>query len=114
VTFNREVTIVGDGSQQPEVVAGDKLYDYSSLLAIGSKYELGSSIKESRSNLSKKLFDLEESGPTALGPALVVAVGMASKGKASKVVICTDGCSSMYLSFFGSCFVDEICYSLLY
>lgn len=28
VTFNHEVTIIGDGTKDPQVIAGDKLNDY--------------------------------------------------------------------------------------
>ena len=35
VTFNNEVTIIGDGVQQPTFVAGDKLYDFDFLLQNG-------------------------------------------------------------------------------
>lgn len=37
VTFNNEVTILGDGSQIPITVAGDKLWDYDCLLSEGSR-----------------------------------------------------------------------------
>lgn len=43
----------------------------------------------SRAALAKTLFDLEESGPTALGPALAVSVAMASVKNGSKVIVCT-------------------------
>jgi hypothetical protein len=32
VTFNNEVTIIGDGTKNPQVIAGDKLYDYDWLI----------------------------------------------------------------------------------
>lgn len=39
--------------------------------------------------------DTTISGATALGPALLASVNLASKGKpGSKVIICTDGCAS--------------------
>jgi len=40
---------------------------------------------------------LEEGGRTALGPAIVVAIMMASKVPASKVVMCTDGLANIGL-----------------
>jgi len=40
---------------------------------------------------------LEEGGQTALGPALLVAIMMASKVRASKVVMCTDGLANVGL-----------------
>lgn len=38
---------------------------------------------------------LEECGPTALGPALLVATTMASKVRGSKVILCTDGLANV-------------------
>lgn len=37
VSFNNEVTIVGDGSSDPQKVGGDKLYDYDYLIENGTK-----------------------------------------------------------------------------
>jgi hypothetical protein len=42
-------------------------------------------ISESADALIKQLFELNESGPTALGPAVVVATAMASTSTGSKV-----------------------------
>jgi len=48
--------------------------------------------------------NLEETGPTALGPAIAAAVAMASEGApGSMVVICTDGLANIGLGSF-----DEI------
>lgn len=44
---------------------------------IGKAHAIQNSVKETRNALSAKLFALEETGPTALGPALVVAAGIA-------------------------------------
>jgi len=38
---------------------------------------------------------LEEGGPTALGPALLVATTMAAKVRGSKVILCTDGMANI-------------------
>jgi hypothetical protein len=44
---------------------------------------------------------IQESGPTALGPALLAAVGMASQGgNGSTVVLCTDGLANVGLGKF--------------
>ena len=42
-------------------------------------------------------FSLEEGGQTALGPALLLSVAMASQVKGSKVIICTDGMANVGL-----------------
>jgi len=51
------------------------------------------SVKESKENLLKKLWSIEESGSTALGPALLLGLSMASSGSGarSKMILCTDG-----------------------
>jgi hypothetical protein len=42
--------------------------------------------------------ELEETGPTALGPATLTSIAMASKGApGSTVVICTDGLANVGL-----------------
>lgn len=71
ITFNNEVTIFGDGMKNSSVVYGDKLSSYETLFEMGEKYEALKSVKETKKELSKKLFSLEENGSTALGPALV-------------------------------------------
>jgi hypothetical protein len=37
VTFNNEVVLLGDGSQQPVVITGDRLYNASSVVEIASQ-----------------------------------------------------------------------------
>lgn len=51
--------------------------------------------------LKAKLDAIEETGPTALGPAVLTAVSMATQGAAgSCVVICTDGLANVGLGAF--------------
>lgn len=45
--------------------------------------------------MSKKIFELTEGGATALGPAVLTAVGIASAKPGSKVVVCTDGLANI-------------------
>ena len=107
VTFNHEVTIIGDGSKNPQVIAGDKLYNYDYLMQNGETQGgqlLQKSIKDTSKILSEKVMGLEETGPTALGPALASAIALASSGApGSSVVLCTDGLSNVGLGAF-----DEI------
>jgi len=91
VTFNNEVCLIGDGLQAPVTLAGDKLWDYDQVLAAGKDFPLGATIKEGAETLRSKVFSLNENGATALGPALLSAVGMASAVPGSTVVVCTDG-----------------------
>ncbi|KAG9349942.1 hypothetical protein JZ751_026295, partial [Albula glossodonta] len=48
-------------------------------------------LSKSRQHLEEQVHRLAENGATALGPAIVVAIEMASRQPGSKVVICTDG-----------------------
>ncbi len=50
--------------------------------------------------LSKKLYSLEETGQTALGPALLAAVTLASQRPRSHVIVCTDGLANIGLGSF--------------
>jgi len=101
ITFNNEVNIIGDGNQNQYVIAGDKLNDLQTLIDIGKnegiKY-LTTPIKDSKVKLCEKLMQIEESGSTALGPALIASISMLDGAKpGSKVIICTDGLANVGL-----------------
>jgi hypothetical protein len=104
VTFNNEVTLIGDGSQVPQTITGDKLMNFDWLQKNGSeKAELymGKTVKDTGSNLQDKVMGIEETGPTALGPAVLTSVALAAEGKpGSTVVICTDGLANVGLGAF--------------
>ena len=58
-------------------------------------------INETHKQLTKKLMELEETGPTALGPAVATSIAMAAEGApGSQVVICTDGLANIGLGAF--------------
>ncbi|XP_069130895.1 circularly permutated Ras protein 1-like [Argopecten irradians] len=97
IIFNNEVVVVGDGKTTPVVIAGDKLTEKEELVKIGTDLPVPGDIKSTRSILSSKIFELEEGGATALGPALLVATTMASQQPGSKVIICTDGLANVGL-----------------
>lgn len=65
---------MGDGTQEPLIIAGDKLYNYDAILELGKTFKIANCIKESKEVLSKKLYEIEETGSTALGPAVVVSL----------------------------------------
>lgn len=101
VTFSNDVNIYGDCSQVPLVVSGDKLNNFEFLKKNGmdsTDTHMQKPIAEVNDSVLEKLYDLQESGPTALGPALLTAVAMATQGSAgSSVVLCTDGLSNIGL-----------------
>eukprot|EP01114_Cavostelium_apophysatum_P016686 TRINITY_DN479_c0_g1_i1.p1 TRINITY_DN479_c0_g1~~TRINITY_DN479_c0_g1_i1.p1 ORF type:complete len:652 (-),score=239.59 TRINITY_DN479_c0_g1_i1:843-2798(-) len=95
ITFNHEVTVIGDASQDSLVVTGDKLNSWKELQQISGEFSkyIQNNVKDSKEKLLKKLWSIEETGSTALGPALLLGILMASAGERprSKVVLCTDG-----------------------
>jgi len=98
ITFNNEVVVVGDGISDAVTIAGDKLNDCDKLMEIGKgglAIDKIKPIKDSKPALSKKLEMLQESGATALGPALAVAAGLASIRDRSEIIVCTDGSSNV-------------------
>ena len=81
VSFNNEVSVIGDGSQDPQKITGDKLFDYDYLIENGVKQgelRMKQTIQESKKKLSDQLMSMEETGPTALGPAVATSIAMAS------------------------------------
>jgi hypothetical protein len=80
------------------VITGDKLQNYDELFNIGSQVAIGESIKSSKKGLLDRLFSLEENGSTALGPALIVCLGMAERYPGSKIVVCTGNSISSFLN----------------
>ena len=54
VTFNNEVTIIGDGTKDPVTITGDKLFDHDFLLKNGvdsSASLFSKSIKETKPHI---------------------------------------------------------------
>ena len=81
VSFNNEVTVYGDGSKDSQVITGDKLNDYDYLIQNGEgqgKEKMSLTVKDSAEALKNKLMSLEETGPTALGPAVATSIAMAA------------------------------------
>ena len=104
VTFNHEVTLIGDGTQNPEVITGDKLNNFDFLVENAQKKAaslMSKSVKETSKALQDKVMGIEETGPTALGPAVLSSVALAAEGKpGSTVIICTDGLANIGLGAF--------------
>ncbi|XP_031440669.1 circularly permutated Ras protein 1 isoform X2 [Clupea harengus] len=97
VTFNDEVTVYGDGTAVPVTVKDWALLDYDHLRERGETHSTPHCIAESLPSLTKRVKELREHGATALGPAALVSVAMASQYPGSKVIICTDGCANIGL-----------------
>lgn len=100
VSFNSEVRVIGDGRSE-EIIAGDRLHshDYLNRTFDGRfAHYMGRGVGETADDLISKVYQLEEGGPTALGPALLTSILLASQGGVgSKVIICTDGLANIGL-----------------
>jgi hypothetical protein len=92
VSFGAEVCVYTDGGNR-SLIARTAHSSEPDLLMKGK--DLGSVCSEQLGNVAERLENtvasLKPSGNTALGPALAVAVGLASGRAGSKIVLCTDG-----------------------
>ena len=96
VTFNDEVNVIGDGSQQETlVITGDRLHIYDEIVQAtdGNAQRLMSQpVSKTIDYLKNRLLKAQATGQTALGPALLSSLQLAAKGKpGSMIVLCTDG-----------------------
>lgn len=111
VTFNNEVTVIGDGTKPAQVITGDKLLDFDYLENNGKTQaasHMQNSIGETAKVLADKIMAIEETGPTAMGPAVLTSIGLACQGKpGSTVVVCTDGLANVGLGAFDEAKTEE-------
>lgn len=93
VTFNSEIYVQGDGFENPREIKSN--LDFESYISMGKglfKTHMQHTVNESFAKIFKSLDGIEESGSTALGPALCFAVGMASQAaQGGSIILCTDG-----------------------
>ena len=90
ISFSGEVSMY-TGSQVvalPEAI----FHDPDQIVAFGSKHAAGLLPLESQlEKLSTQIRSLSPSGPTAFGPALALAIGLASTTTLARVIVCIDG-----------------------
>ncbi|XP_018428620.1 PREDICTED: circularly permutated Ras protein 1-like [Nanorana parkeri] len=91
VAFSDQVKIYGDGTIQPQVLEDCELLDTDYLKSQGENQPVPQILEETLHLLEAKIECLKENGATALGPAALMSIAMASKRPGSKVIICTDG-----------------------
>ncbi|KAM9299410.1 circularly permutated Ras protein 1-like [Gastrophryne carolinensis] len=91
ITFSDQVKIYGDGTTQPQVLQDCELLDTDYLKSQGENQPVPHKLEETLHVLETQIECLQENGATALGPAALVSIAMASKRPGSKVIICTDG-----------------------
>ncbi|XP_029438876.1 circularly permutated Ras protein 1-like isoform X2 [Rhinatrema bivittatum] len=110
VTFNDVVTLYGDGLGAPQILMGYELMDADYLREQGVNYPTPKCITESFHSLSTRVKGMQEHGSTALGPAALISITLASIQTGSQVIICTDGLANTGLGYLDS-MDDEVCQS---
>ena len=97
VAFNNEVIGFGDGSKAPVKINGNNLNDAAAIKAFAEANQdiISSALKDAHTNLLKQLYAIEESGQTALGPAVLFCINLfAGVAPGSRIILCTDGISN--------------------
>lgn len=98
VTFNNEVVVYGDCTEDAKHIVGDKLYKLPEILTDLSTLRVKEPIRDASERIQFQLNKIEASGATALGPAILSAIELAGKGSpGSAVVVCTDGLANIGL-----------------
>eukprot|EP01120_Amphizonella_sp_Union-15-10_P010325 TRINITY_DN4115_c0_g1_i1.p1 TRINITY_DN4115_c0_g1~~TRINITY_DN4115_c0_g1_i1.p1 ORF type:complete len:689 (+),score=169.17 TRINITY_DN4115_c0_g1_i1:2-2068(+) len=92
IAFSTDVRIYGDGSGPIEYIGSQSLNNFEELYSRGQNYQCKlAPAKDCYKTLLQKVDSLTEDAYTSLGPAVVYALGMASKYPGSKIMVCTDG-----------------------
>ncbi|XP_056153603.1 circularly permutated Ras protein 1-like [Lampris incognitus] len=91
ITFNNQVMIHGYREFTSHFLSGAELIDSEYLKETAFSLPSPPPLHRTRDSLQREVLSLCESGATALGPAALVAIAMASRQPGSKVIICTDG-----------------------
>lgn len=98
VTFNNEVVVFGDCSMDAKHILGEKLYKHDAIMEDLAPLSIKMPLRDSYERLLMNFDKIEASGATALGPAVMASIELASKGSpGSAVIICTDGLANIGL-----------------
>ncbi|KAM6951139.1 circularly permutated Ras protein 1-like [Aplochiton taeniatus] len=91
ITFNNQVILHGYKDFPSRFLCGSELIDSEYLKEAALSFPSPPPLSWTRDCLEKEIKGLSEFGATALGPAALVAIAMASRQPGSKVIVCTDG-----------------------
>ena len=58
--------LLGDGSQEPVTVSGDRLNAFDDLIKLATKYHISQPVGKAKDSLLKSLWNLEEGGTNTL------------------------------------------------
>ncbi|XP_035522468.1 circularly permutated Ras protein 1-like [Morone saxatilis] len=91
ITFNHQVTLHGYENFTSLLLSDVELADSDYLKEAAASFPSPPPLSQTKDYLQREVQRLSESGATALGPAALLAIAMASRQPGSKVIICTDG-----------------------
>ncbi|MED6282604.1 hypothetical protein CHARACLAT_000341 [Characodon lateralis] len=91
ITFNYQVTMHGYNHCQSQLLSGFELNDSNFLMEAAAGFPIPPPLSQTKDCLQRQILGLSANGETALGPAALLAIAMASRLPGSKVIICTDG-----------------------
>lgn len=91
ITFSYQVTLHGYENFNTHYVSGAELTDSDYLKEVAASFPSPPPVSQTKDYLQRQVMGLTESGTTALGPAALLTIAMASRHPGSKVIICTDG-----------------------
>mmetsp|Transcript_20733 Transcript_20733/g.18143 ORF Transcript_20733/g.18143 Transcript_20733/m.18143 type:complete len:342 (+) Transcript_20733:47-1072(+) len=105
VMFGSNIELAGDGVKPSIFLPNSDKHDFDKCLSFGinaSFKHLTGTIQKNQDSVLTAMKNTKANGATALGPALLAAIGLATQGKpGSQVVICTDGLANEGLGSFG-------------
>ncbi|XP_011486473.1 uncharacterized protein LOC101167492 isoform X2 [Oryzias latipes] len=91
ITFSYQVTIHGWENFTSQLLSGAELTKSEHLKKVAANLPSPPPLSQNREVLQRQVMGLSANGTTALGPAALLAIAMASRQPGSKVIICTDG-----------------------
>ncbi|XP_035987921.1 circularly permutated Ras protein 1-like [Fundulus heteroclitus] len=91
ITFSYQVTMHGCDHLQSFKLSDAELNDSGLLQAAAAAFPLPPPLSQTSESLQRQILGLSANGATALGPAALLAITVASRRPGSKVIICTDG-----------------------
>ncbi|XP_037611239.1 circularly permutated Ras protein 1-like isoform X1 [Sebastes umbrosus] len=91
ITFNSQVTIHGNENFTSHSLCGAELTDSDFLKEAAASFPTPPPLSRTKDYLQRQVMGLSDGGTTALGPAALLTIAIASRQPGSKVIICTDG-----------------------
>ncbi|XP_054455473.1 circularly permutated Ras protein 1-like [Anoplopoma fimbria] len=91
ITFNNQVTMHGNENLTSHSLSGSELTDRNFLKKTAAGFPTPPPLSQTKDYLQRQVMGLSDGGFTALGPAALLTITIASRQPGSNVIICTDG-----------------------